>query len=632
MAADFSDTNGSSVSNTTPQRIPAWKKLGLKLKFAKENADQPQQLQSPRPTNKKRSLAKGSQEKSEISIVEPSQKRPRLDSSEPSPKNSLGADVKVLSPSLRRSSSGIKKSVSFTSETKLEDGDSSKSLIAGWEAQFDQPSIHPIQVEETQQKKEKRPKQKKSKPVSSQNKPNTALEYLTQFRDSRDTWKFKKTRETWILKHLFSVNNIPSDYDIALSDYLQGLKSSVARARIRKEAEDIVQKDLEQPLEYNNPTTNHDDSNKAERDQDDMEDPNRRRAYYEDSVKRYKRKLEQHLDKVDEEELKWISPERLAKRRRAEIMLWAINVTPPVSENAQSTDRSFFRESARADKNTAVRNGILPNNAPKKRKNRTSVIEISSSSESENSTDSSSESDDHEAAAQRPRSSGSSTGTTETSSDSKTVQQSETDSEEQTDTSTDESSDESETSDVSPPADTRANNGPVTNNRPNNGAVNGQPKSSSNDSDADSDESSDKSSNGSVSDDEAPPANVHPPPIAATRGLLHAVNGVQGGVSGSSSEETSDDSDSGNGTLPANSLRPLPPTNRRQPLVPRHRPAMGVNGQPSESSSSSDFSSDESEPGSRRPPTTNLQQTHVTNSRSRPSASRRQPSIISISS
>ena len=396
MTAALLDNSDREAPNAFPTgRIPAWKILGLKLKFANEHADQPLHLDSKSLTDKKRPRAETPQETAKASSPERKvKKRPRLNSPEAPTALSIGTDLKALSPSLKRESNGTRKTVSFSSDTKVEDGDSSRSLIADWEAQYDQQTKSSKDSKST--KKKKVVKAKKPKLSSTAKKPHAALEYLTRFSQSKDTWKFNKNKEIWILKHLFSLDAIPSEYNLALNQYLQGLKAGAARSRIQQEAREIVRKDQEQQIGSIISAESEDSSRKREKLKADMEDPERRKAYYEESVRRYKRKLETHLDEVAEEELHWVSPERLAKRRRAEITLWSLGVTPSTEEVTQSSDttsssRSMFRQGTYSTENTPQFN-----NAQKKRKNRTSVVELSSSSEEASGSDSGSSSSDCE--------------------------------------------------------------------------------------------------------------------------------------------------------------------------------------------------------------------------------------------
>ena len=381
MTAALVDSNCQSALNEAPSRqVPAWKRLGLRLKFAKENTDQHTQLRGGTRTNNKRPHSEDAQFPPERAASEyDSKKRPRLHSPKPQSDNPCGMFDKVLIPSLRKDTTGIRKTVSFTSDTKIADGDSSKCLIAEWEAQYDQPSLAAKVPKDLQPSKEKAARSEKSRYVSTRAKPPAVLEYLTQFCQSRKTWKFNKNKETWIFKHLFSFGDIPSDYDIHLSHYLQGLRSASARSRLQEVADAVIWKDHQQQLEYTIPSES-DGGAKKDGALDDMEDPERRRAYYEDSIRRYKRKLEQHLDEVAVEELNWISPERLANRRRAEMTLWAIGVSPSSAESTRSSDTTIFKSTSSRSDGSAVVPESQVTIPKRKRKNRTSIVELSGSS------------------------------------------------------------------------------------------------------------------------------------------------------------------------------------------------------------------------------------------------------------
>ena len=381
----------AALDSDSPARIPAWKRLGLKLRFANEYTDQPPDLRNDNLAEGKRPRDRDTWNSKEATGTEHRlRKRPRL---EPPSAHSNARNDQALPPSLRRDSNAIKKTVSFTSDTKIVDGESAKSLIADWEAQYDQPSLSSNLPQNPEPAKKKASKSKNSESRFTTKKPHAALEYLTYFLQSRKSWKFSKNKEGWILKHVFSVDHVPSKYDTSLMQYLQGLKSAAARSRIRQEAEEIIRKDREETLEYTVSSSSKDDTAEVDKISSEMEDPDLRRAYYEDSVRKYKRKLEQQLDEVAVEEVRWVSPERLAKRRRAEITLWAMGVTPSSKETTQSSAAKAAPRSTSRYGNSVQGKGHPKESHQKKRKNRTTIIELLSSSGEDESSDSSSESE-----------------------------------------------------------------------------------------------------------------------------------------------------------------------------------------------------------------------------------------------
>ena len=53
-----------------------------------------------------------------------------------------------------------------------------------------------------------------------------ASTYLSLWKHSKESWKFSKIRQTWILKHIYSEKAIPEKlFEIAL-EYLQDLKGN----------------------------------------------------------------------------------------------------------------------------------------------------------------------------------------------------------------------------------------------------------------------------------------------------------------------------------------------------------------------------------------------------------------------
>src|SRR5271167_1663194 len=109
-----------------PQHVPAWKRLGLRLKYAKDPLDT-----IPASTSTKTAGTRGHGRvlMAETGSASPNATKRRRTMSSTATPNIDGTDSTVLSPSLKRTSnSGLRKKVSFTAETKQLDGDSSKSL------------------------------------------------------------------------------------------------------------------------------------------------------------------------------------------------------------------------------------------------------------------------------------------------------------------------------------------------------------------------------------------------------------------------------------------------------------------------------------------------------------------------
>lgn len=247
---------------TAPAHIPAWKRLGLKLKSAQETSE-PAGEPSTEPDTLKRkrtdattddTLAKKS--RTSLNLLR------QLESQGP------------VTPQLAR-----KKSVTFTKETKVEDGDSIKQLFNSWVAEqkstnpsfefsnsapvFKTPGAPRVEEEvdanldekERRVKRVKTPKPEKPQKSKQPKKPTKAtkpsapssrpfLAYLKEYCESRSTWKFNKNHQNHLLRNAFDLEVIPSDNTHYLFEYVRGLQGGV-RTRLRDTALAIKVKDQE---------------------------------------------------------------------------------------------------------------------------------------------------------------------------------------------------------------------------------------------------------------------------------------------------------------------------------------------------------------------------------------------------
>lgn len=407
---NMASLNGDYQTSTDimqTDRIPAWKRLGLKLKYAKEDenaAGLDSGLSSnalKRPTSGTHPLpGRGDSEST------PATKKRRIQPCENDPIQSNGNLSQRTDPSPKPRGNSLKKSVSFTPETKLEDGDSTKTLHASWaesdEDYYSRKAAEHDAAEAAEAAETafatsshlgtpNRISNSKSKVATSLDAPRKskdALDYLNLYHNSRASWKFSKNREVWILRHSLSTEAIPSSFNLALAVYIHGLKSDRAKLRLLSECQEILEKG-----ESTSPINDSDESTL-----DSMEDPKRREAYQDDAIRRFKRSLEDHVnleqrkaDEEDQEYQRWLS-----RKRRAELLLWA--VTPPTPSTAASSlssrrDTTSERLSSTVSKSS---NEALTNGVGKGRKNRTAIVDVSSSSEEE--SESSDEDDESQAA------------------------------------------------------------------------------------------------------------------------------------------------------------------------------------------------------------------------------------------
>ncbi|XP_048408122.1 uncharacterized protein C7orf50 homolog isoform X2 [Stegostoma tigrinum] len=61
-----------------------------------------------------------------------------------------------------------------------------------------------------------------------------ALEYLTRWSKKHKDWRFQKTRQTWLLKHIYDYHKISDKHFTMLLKYLNGLKGNAREVTIQK--------------------------------------------------------------------------------------------------------------------------------------------------------------------------------------------------------------------------------------------------------------------------------------------------------------------------------------------------------------------------------------------------------------
>ncbi|XP_035519472.1 uncharacterized protein C7orf50 homolog isoform X1 [Morone saxatilis] len=61
-----------------------------------------------------------------------------------------------------------------------------------------------------------------------------ALDYLTCWAETRTEWKFQKTRQTWLLQHMFDSEKIPDEKFPILLQYLEGLRGGAKDTTVQK--------------------------------------------------------------------------------------------------------------------------------------------------------------------------------------------------------------------------------------------------------------------------------------------------------------------------------------------------------------------------------------------------------------
>ncbi|CAK7273011.1 hypothetical protein SEPCBS57363_005439 [Sporothrix epigloea] len=202
---------------STAQRVPAWKRLGLKLKgSADESNSASPAITTIAPTS--------------ASVFSPAIRKPYQSPS--SSQHQSGTPSKRREPptsAIAPSAAKRQKSVSFA-----EAGNAAGAAAAPKKA-----------------RKPKKAKKKNSEPNPASKEPSNLdreLDYLQQWKTSRDTWKFNKNHQSLLIKYLFvgGANNagIPATHIDTFYDYIRSLQGGV-RTRLRQEAREICELDDE---------------------------------------------------------------------------------------------------------------------------------------------------------------------------------------------------------------------------------------------------------------------------------------------------------------------------------------------------------------------------------------------------
>lgn len=417
----------------TQTHVPAWKRLGLKLKYASEDvgenatatADTTAAAAAPADsieeakgadTDKKKDKKKRKKNASEdgegshaaaTGTEETGNNKKRRLENGVAAGVSPGEEKQEQKQELHGNNAAAtpqRKSVSFTPDTKDGDGDG-KAQSGDKEQQNGDEDMDEEErkKEEIRQKKREKKRKKrqeaKARQQSSQNNSNAAtsvddspiLSYLTRFYEDRSSWKFQKNRESHLLKHALSLERVPVRFNTPLLVYLQGLRSEGAKQRLRQAAEEVVSADDDQwKLEVANIDDDDDDNGHGESEQNNNNSPTSGTSgeKYREAVEAFRARLAagdkdlengSTLEGADADTQK-----RLERRQRAELILWAINGKASSPTETKATSPKVENSSAKADGKNVKNNDNkknTPTTAPKKkRKNRTAVVEISSSS------------------------------------------------------------------------------------------------------------------------------------------------------------------------------------------------------------------------------------------------------------
>lgn len=206
--------------NAEAQRVPAWKRLGLKLKGPAAGEDP---VPAPSSGNATGHPTQASQQRNGQNPLNSSpasalKRKPQAPLQTPSKKIRLDQQTPASAPS-------TKKSVKFADGTKQ--------------------VVKPEKEKKAKQPKKKKEPKKKSETPKADFSLEPALTYLRQWHIARQSWKFNKNHQTLLIKYLFDAEKVPSPDILIFYQYIRDLKGFV-RTRLRETAQEIKKQDMEQ--------------------------------------------------------------------------------------------------------------------------------------------------------------------------------------------------------------------------------------------------------------------------------------------------------------------------------------------------------------------------------------------------
>jgi len=267
----------NSADSTAPGRIPAWRRLGIKLDSETPGTEAYRRIQerkSSRSSNKVgfSNIQSSGRSDSNLTVVSEAPSSPKDEEVRKRKSGALFAENQSTRVSSSNDSTPVakrKKSVTFSPETKVNDDDVDDHLLEQWATkqngghdefskneaskflQAAKPKSRDINVSQASTAA-KHPQKPKSKKAEANTLPERAadestagerpsyLDYVVQYHNDRRSWKFNKIQQSKLLKNIFNMSRIPEEYDDALLPYLSGLQGEGMRTRLKEEATSIL--------------------------------------------------------------------------------------------------------------------------------------------------------------------------------------------------------------------------------------------------------------------------------------------------------------------------------------------------------------------------------------------------------
>ncbi|XP_055038002.2 protein cholesin isoform X3 [Misgurnus anguillicaudatus] len=176
-------------------------------------------------------------------ITQKKKKKSEISQDEPTDDTTLGQEDQTKKKKKRKhKDSGDVEEASPTQEPcgeEEEDGSDGEEDLSPEERRVLERKLKKILKKEEKKKMKEEGISTKPETVMTNVAEKQALEYLTCWSERRDEWRFQKTRQTWLLQHMYDSVKVPDSYFEVLLSYLEGLQGA-AREKSLQKAEAIV--------------------------------------------------------------------------------------------------------------------------------------------------------------------------------------------------------------------------------------------------------------------------------------------------------------------------------------------------------------------------------------------------------
>ena len=279
-----------------------------------------------------------------------------------------------------------RKSVTFTPETKQEDGFSAVALSQQSNSEQESSIANLSTIQQTQslsKRDKKRVRTKGDQPASHVNGlPESArqeevpeyVKYLEHHNKDRALWKFNKKKQTGLLANLFNVYRVPVEHNQAILQYLAGLQGGKARERVVESATAVLKAIAEKDSQFDSTV--------------EMESHEARRGAYNAALRQH---IERHersgagRSEYDDQQLEEMRQE-VERGKRAEAVLGQLlqqDLRPEDSRAVQSsTPTANFENDPRTSATNDSKARAITKPKRRKRKSRTQAFSDESSSDS----------------------------------------------------------------------------------------------------------------------------------------------------------------------------------------------------------------------------------------------------------